>query len=487
MIKFIKDEINIAEYIGQYIELTGSEPNFKSICPFHNDTNPSLSISTDKRIFKCFSCGAGGDIFNFTMLYHKKSFREAIKILSEYLGIEDKQDPTDSYLLELTQECHNYFISHHTNDSLQFIEKTRQISFPVAGAFKVGFIPHVDIPDNIKKIVDKDKDVAWSTGMFNKFLNKFRFPGCLTFPFFDKGKPVGFSFMRINRTQDEAKYENSRTSRIFKRNELLFDSGKPLMDKDKVYLVEGYFDAMRLYQRGVFNVSAICGSYLHPLQLKKLSGYKEILLMFDGDKAGRETTIRTGTMVEQSGFEVYVHVLPYGYDPDTYYSINRLDTDPVPFIHYLFDEYKGDNLVDYVLSHVSKLKNLGLINTYIGRIHTLYPHIPTSLLASSYNEGYEDSKSNGSGFSIQAEIIKGAIQGLIDIESLMLDRFSSKYKNVLEDLMLISVSNDSIIIDDSNIDKFKDYLGPLLISIEELNKIVLSYSNDIEKLIQAKR
>ena len=195
IIEQIKSNIDIVEYIEQYIDLTVKGQNHVGLCPFHSDNDPSFKVSPAKNIFKCFGCGKGGNIFNFVTLYHKVDFGEAIRILSVYLGVEEPDDYKDYYKQMAT--WHEHFVNSHTEFSDEYLID-RGIDLSIIRNFEVGFIPDAGVTMDF---IATSEEIMMKLGIIYKSKTsgfRFRFPGCLTFPFFDdRDRVVGFSFITM--------------------------------------------------------------------------------------------------------------------------------------------------------------------------------------------------------------------------------------------------------------------------------------------------
>jgi DNA primase catalytic core len=495
IIEEIKSNIDIVEYIEKFVPLTLKGQNYVGLCPFHEDNDPSFKVSPDKKIFKCFGCGKGGNIFNFVVLYHKVDFGEAIRILSMEVGIEEESEYTDYY--KQMNEWHLCFKNGPTTFALEYCE-SRNIHVDTLNHFEVGFIPDASV--SMEQIVSSEETMMklgviykGKTGGF-----RYKFPGCLTFPFFDdSGRVVGFSFMRIHRRNDEPKYENSWTTPIFKRRELFFGL-KQMRDKIKgtgcVYLTEGYFDVMRMYQtfcdRGII---AICGSSTTDEQIAKIKKYcHRVEIHFDGDEAGRDGAIKSAFRCEEAGLETWVADIDDGEDPDSYYKRDgRVQIYSVPTF---FRQYKGENAdaADVLMAHASRVKDLNIVEYYIKAIAEMYPNIPKSLISARMSKSAaipSKYKLKESEFSIQKELIKAMLLGHLSPGMFDETKFSGDYRVKVTILKAHKDTNGFIDLDSSIMTQFSEFLEPLNVAVKELPKLALPYREyqDIEELIRAKK
>lgn len=319
---------DIVDVISSYIPLSKKGKNYFGVCPFHDDTNPSMSVSSDKQIYKCFSCGASGNVISFVMDYEHVDFREALSILAKRCGISfngssvkssskyDKYYKMYDLALKLYQ---NNINSSFGKGAISYLS-SRGISKELISEFKIGLSLDKGALTNVltKKgysTVDME-EYGLGNGYNDLYTNR------IMFPLFDtNNRPVGFSG-RIYNISDSSKYINTKETPIFKKGEILYNYYKCkdfVREEKSVILVEGFMDVIRLFSVGIKNVVALMGTALTKQQiglLKRLSN--EIYICLDGDSAGRHATLSVGEALVSSGFSVKVISLSDGYDPDEY-------------------------------------------------------------------------------------------------------------------------------------------------------------------------
>ena len=486
MIEHLRENVNIIEYISQYVELVEKGSNHVGLCPFHHDNNPSFKVSKTKNIFKCFSCGKSGNIFNFVMLYHKVSFHESLNILSSYLNVDFIEPHQELY--DFVKVANHYFIEGQSNQRyIDYLNK-RKISIDVAKNFQVGFIDSNYVPQEFSKY-----EHLINLGIIAKFGDKLKLshPGCLTFPFLNShGKVTGFSFMPIDRSSDQAKYVNSWGSDIFHKRELFFGN-KGRIEGTQCILVEGYFDVLRLGPT-TENPLAVCTTTVTPEQIKKLDKIRYTLLAFDGDEAGRQGAIKSSILLEEAGHDVLIADFPDGEDPDSFFLLADGDSPLLNIYDFCKKYYVGSNFVDYIASHVGKLKNPSKVDDYFRKLHFEFPNIPTSLLNSiilnSSNKSNVYSKPT---FSLQEEVLKYTFIGEIDPSLLDIDKFDKDLKLIVESFKVIYNQYEYIDAEGfKSINKLPAFLfnEPILLPKADLNHIIYNYINniDIESLIKKK-
>ena len=337
----IRSAINIVSYINQYINLKKSGQNFKGLCPFHTEKTPSFMVSPDKQIFHCFGCGKGGNLFTFMMDYEKLSFMDAVTKAAEYAGIsipryEEDKAKTDYfqhlYHINETACAHyekNLFKSQFKPWLKYFLD--RHISEQTIKTFRLGYATDAyETLVNIFKKTGIDLDEADKLGIIQKkehgngYIDKFRHR--IIFPFHNiSGKIIGFGGRKLKEEQ-QPKYLNSPESAIYKKGDILYGLNHAInavREKDFVFLVEGYFDLLRLYESNYKNVVASSGTALTENQAKLLRRYtKDVCIVYDGDSAGIKAAIRNAHIIETQGLNASIIAIPEGDDPDTF-IINR--------------------------------------------------------------------------------------------------------------------------------------------------------------------
>lgn len=371
----IRQHADIVEIISSYIPLVKKGKNYFGVCPFHDDSNPSMSVSSEKQIYKCFSCGASGNVFNFIMDYEHIDFKEALILLSKKTGISlgnvkissnnkfDKFYNMYDFALKMYQ---NNLNSKLGIEAKSYLEK-RGITEDMIKHFKIGLA--TTNKDTLTKILtSKDYSVrdmetfGLGNGTNDLFINR------IMFPLFDiSGKTVGFSG-RIYNLSSDSKYINTKETPIFKKGQMLYNyhiAKDEARLKKNVILVEGFMDVIRLYSIGINNVIALMGTALTKEQIsliKRLS--TNIYLSLDGDSAGKKANYVNGTMLEKEGFNVSVIPLKDNLDPDEFILKYGKDSYYALYENAItFSEYKMNYLKDG-----KDLKNVEDQSKYINNV-----------------------------------------------------------------------------------------------------------------------
>jgi len=335
----VQQATDIVRLIGEQVALRPKGKEFAGLCPFHDDKNPSMQVSPIKQIYKCFSCGAGGDVFSFVMNYHKMTFPEAIKHLADLAGIEvDMADrgrgigegETASERKGIAaanvqaMEFFRALLKHaeHGQAARDYIEK-RGIDPQRVSDFQIGYAP--DGWDGLVQMIEhKGWDRAGfelaglvsvrdSGGHYDRLRHR------LVFPIFDAiGRPIAFGGRKL-REEDEPKYLNSPETKLFNKSATLYGlhlAKKPIIDARTAVIVEGYTDVIACHQGGARNVVATLGTALTSEHVRELRRYAEkVVLIFDADEAGQKAADRAVELFLTGEVDVAIATLPDGQDP----------------------------------------------------------------------------------------------------------------------------------------------------------------------------
>ncbi|MBE6151794.1 MAG: DNA primase [Firmicutes bacterium] len=364
----IRSSVDIVDIVSKYIPLTQKGKNFFGVCPFHDDHSPSMSVSQEKQIYTCFSCGATGNVFKFIMDYDNISFPEAIKKIADLVGIPlnidvnvNKKSIINKSLYDIYELSLKFYQNNlNTNDGIIAKEYLyqRSIDDELIKVFQIGLaIKKRDLLTRLllKKsfnetdLIKSGLIIKSEYGLNDIYYNR------IMFPLYDlNGSVVGYSG-RIYNTNDTSKYINTKETEIFKKGELLYNYHRA---KDEcrtlgqVIIVEGFMDVIRTYSIGVKNVVATMGTAVtknQALLIKRMA--KEVILLFDGDEAGAKATMSCATELEKIGIVPKVVRLDENLDPDEYilkYGEER----------FLTKLKNPTNIMDFKLSYLKTKKNL---------------------------------------------------------------------------------------------------------------------------------
>ncbi|MBQ8473013.1 MAG: DNA primase [Bacilli bacterium] len=329
LIRKIRENTDIVDLIGKYIPLVKKGKNYFGLCPFHSDTNPSLSVSREKQIYKCFVCGEAGNVFNFLMKYENISFKESVRLVGNEIGVsifEDfkRVDDKNKVYYDIYDIANKFYqnnlLSKEGEKAREYL-KTRNLDMDTIKEFQIGLsLKNRDTLTNL--LVKKGYDIntlnnlGLATDDYDTYINR------IIFPLFNfNGLVNGFSG-RIFNGENINKYLNSKETPIFKKGENLFNyhRAKESVRQDKfVIVMEGFMAVIRAYTIGVKNCIALMGTSLtneQILSIKKLSN--KVYLCLDGDKAGESATINNGKLLMDANLDVKVIPLSDNLDPDDY-------------------------------------------------------------------------------------------------------------------------------------------------------------------------
>jgi len=323
----IKNRLDIVEVIQDYVKLKKAGKDYKALCPFHKEKNPSFFVSPSKQIWHCFSCNIGGDMFTFVQKIEGVEFADALRILAKKAGVvlkrEDPQLKSQRNILyQICEEATEFFQKQlQKNKAVQDYLKNRGLENKTIEEFKIGYA--LDSWDALYKHLTelgyKESDIEKAGFLAkketsNKYYDRFR--NRIMFPIFDlSGQAAGFSG-RIFGKEDEkkAKYVNSPDTLIYNKSRIIYGLDKAKMEirqKNQCVIVEGQFDLIMAHQAGSKNAIATSGSALTIDQLHMLKRYAENLVFsFDADTGGESATKRVVAPAQQLEFNVRVAILP---------------------------------------------------------------------------------------------------------------------------------------------------------------------------------
>ena len=371
-INAIRAKADIISIVGSYIPLTQRGKNYFCVCPFHDDHSPSMSLSTDKQIYKCFSCGATGNVFSFVAEYENVSFIEAVSIVANKCGMELSQTTYNSNVSQVFKEEHEimelsqkFFLNNLRTDAGKEATKylnDRGINDDTIKEFGIGL--SLDSNDSLLTLLTKknyDANKLVEIGLVNNVNGKTydMFSRRITFPLWDKdGNIVGFSARIYRGEKDVSKYMNSRETKIFKKGETLYNyhNAKDYAKREKkIIVVEGFMDAIRVSLSGIKNVVALQGTAMTSDQINLLKRLRvKVILCLDNDNAGLMATVANGDELVKSGVETYVIRLSGEKDPDEYIIANGSEAflenvnNPLTFFEFKMNYFKQNKNLDNV-------------------------------------------------------------------------------------------------------------------------------------------
>ncbi|GAU09576.1 DNA primase [Desulfoplanes formicivorans] len=335
-VEAIKARIDILDLIGRYVELKPVGENWVAPCPFHQETKPSFSVSPARGFYYCFGCQAAGDVIEFYRAINGLSFPEAVEQLAREAGVELRPETPGGYKRrEVKAECfelharaqrffQNALAARGAEKARAYLDR-RHISHDMRERFGLGWGPDSwnSLKDHLQQLgYPQEAGVTAGLLSHNKAGRVYdRFRGRIMFPIHNlAGQVIAFGGRGIEEDQ-EPKYLNSSETPIYTKGDHLyglFQARRSISSEKSVLLTEGYVDVITLHQHGFSHACGVLGTALTPRQVHRLAGLaKEIILLFDGDRAGRKAALRSALMVLSEGVSCRVVMFPEGEDADS--------------------------------------------------------------------------------------------------------------------------------------------------------------------------
>ncbi len=336
VINEIRSKIDIVELVSEYVSLTKKGQYYWGVCPFHNDKNPSMSVSTTRQTFTCWSCHTSGNVYNFIQLIENLDFPSTLKFLANKAGVTigntvsnyDKKNEKLFEIYDITSKYYQLLLNTQEGIVAKEYLKNRGIDSDIIKEFGIGLSSNNKTSlTNYLKQRSYDINTLDNIGLVNgdndTFINR------IMFPLHDRfGRVVAFSG-RIYDNSNMSKYMNTKETNIFKKGHCLYNyyNCKEYVRKEKsVIIMEGFMDVIRASTIGIKNTVALMGTALTDEQIsliKKLS--LNVYLCLDGDDPGQVATMSVGEHLENAGLTVKVIPLKNNDDPDTYILKNGKD------------------------------------------------------------------------------------------------------------------------------------------------------------------
>ena len=454
----IRNKVDIVDVIGERIPLVKKGKNFFCICPFHDDTNPSMSVSREKQIYTCFTCHATGNVFTFLMNYDKMSFPEALKYLGDKVGVDtkgvklEKQESKFHKFYEMYDLTSKYYqnnlLSSYGEEARKYLTN-RGLNKDIIKKFQVG----LSLPNNndlTELLVKKKYDIS-DLNKYGLSVNNYDiYKDRIMFPLFDiNGKVIGFSG-RIYKNIDEAKYINTKETPIFIKGEQLYNyhiAKESVRTSKYLIIMEGFMDVIRASTIGLDNCIALMGTALTREQMKLIKRLSNnITLCLDGDKPGQNAAYKIGEEFLKEGIETKVVTLPNNDDPDSFILKEGKDR----FLAYIenaenYNDYKIKVMKNNV-NFNSDVEKSNYINKVLQELVNVNDEIRIEIilkrLAKEFDLGYNtldkkfsELKKNNKKVEIKKEP-----------EKVVLKR-KNKYRQAIEQVIYYMLTNDWVISD----------------------------------------
>lgn len=336
-IDLIKSKVNIVTVMSEYLSLEKRGRNYWAVCPFHQDSHPSMSISPEKQIYRCFACSAGGNVFTFLQEYENISFIEALKKVAVMANIsldeltayqeKPKYDQSEQLIFEINALASAYFSNNletkKAYDAKEYLTK-RNINNTEIELFQIGYaesgfdhLYHFLIKKgySINDIQQAGLITIKNGKVYDYFNNRLMFPIKN-----EDSYVIGFSGRVIGTTSQVAKYLNTPETKVFKKEQLMYNihRAKPFIrQQNNLILLEGYMDVISLEKLDIKNTVALMGTNLSEYHLKEIKRLtNECLLFLDGDKAGINSSLKAAIKLLSNNLKVKIVLNETQQDPD---------------------------------------------------------------------------------------------------------------------------------------------------------------------------
>jgi len=374
VIEDVRLRADLVQVVSEHVQLKKSGKDYKGLCPFHPEKTPSFTVSAEKQFYHCFGCGAGGNVIKFLMDLEDLSFIEAIRKLADRVGVtlpsvspspHEREVQTEREMLyKLNTLAMEYFVRLLQNPeggqaARAYLGK-REFDTAVAERFQIGYASASlrDLTAYLEKTARCSRAQLEKAGLAKKrehpqeYVDRFR--NRIMFPLKDaRGKIVGFAGRALG--EEIPKYLNSPETLLYKKSQHLFGldlAREAIRKEDSVLLVEGHFDLVRLFQHGIANAVATCGTALTALQIGLIRNYtRNVVLVFDSDAAGQAASRKGYDLLLEQEMNVKILTLPQGHDPDSFLQDEKTEKfmeqvrNAPPFIEsYIKETLKQENI-----------------------------------------------------------------------------------------------------------------------------------------------
>lgn len=452
----IRNSVNIVDIIKEYVPLTSKGKNFFGVCPFHEDHAPSMSVSSDKQIYRCFSCGAAGNVFTFVKDYENVSFLEAVSIVAKKAGISFeykdnaslKVNNQNSSLLKILSDASKFYQNNLSTKSgeaaLNYLkqrcftsEYIKEFEFGLASGNNTlyNFLNKKGYSDSD---IEKTSLISTERNIHDVFVNR------IMIPIHDlDGNVVGFTG-RIFTDSNDPKYINSKESDVFKKGKILFNYHRAknyVRNSHELIIVEGNMDALKLYTAGIKNVIALMGTALTTDQVNAIKKMRsKVILMMDNDNAGKFGMYQNGNILRKSGIDPSIVLLSDAKDPDEYINkfgvekLNNLLKNPLSFLNYKLEYFKENLNLDDV-TDLSKYIKL-ILNDLKEEPDKILVEVTLKKISKDYNLDYDN---------LSSEVNLKKDTGLVNITNKETPDLPKKLDEAVANILLAMMSNGKYI------------------------------------------
>lgn len=532
-VRNLLNQIDIVDVINSYIKLTPKGKNYWGICPFHQDSKPSLSVSKEKKIYKCFSCNHSGNLISFIMDYKKINYFSALDEITKITGIkfniteQNVYSKENKYFIEMNNFImgiyHNNLKKEINKDKLNYL-LNRKITIEQINKFKIGYASNYSDEilkiatnqNNIRNLLSSDENIYTLNELVENKLVIYDknsipvdfFRNRIIIPIFDKyNNVIGFSGRDFS-NQSTIKYLNTPTTNLFKKDSVLYNIHNLHNAFNEVYIVEGFMDLFALDFIGIPNVLATMGVNFSLNHIKELkaNNIKTITLCFDNDLAGKNATIKTAFFILENGLDVYIIDINKEYKDFNDVLVSSTSSlkeqvqqrvDAVLFFikHKLSILNKNDlkesvEFFDECLEIIRKFGKIQLSNRYIMELHKFNLNSSVDLIIQDIfknknktNQTYEinmPKKYLTSNLEIKKKQLNNLIKDLI-VACLKSKEWFNKFNS--DDYTIPKELNEFLILMKFMRNYYKQYDKPVVDNLSFLKEKNLFCFNEVEHLI----
>ncbi len=464
-IRAIKERLNIVDLVRRYVELKRNGPRWVAPCPFHQETKPSFSVSEEQGMFYCFGCQASGDIFDFHSRINGLEFKESLEQLAAEAGVaidrgrgkagnqgaERERRSSRQQMLRMYELAAGHFSaalqSPEAAQCREYIER-RGLSEDIVQRFGLGWARREwqSLADALRR-AGFDARLAVEAGLLGQSGNGRaydRFRGRLIFPIKNLSNQIIAFGGRIIAEEDEAKYINSSDTPLYKKGEHLYglaQARRGITTKGRALLTEGYMDVLTLHQFGYDNAVGVLGTALTPEQIKRLSGFaSQMVLLFDGDRAGRKAALRSCEMLLTRGLACNVVLMPEGEDidsllrgagPEVFEDLQARAPDGLRFCVDVLKALAPRETVEWARNFLRQVELPELVSPYVSRLSGHLQLSENELrqgLAAWHSQKQQDSRSRAPQRTAKPSLAR---QNMRDRQIMM---YAVRYPERLDDL-----------------------------------------------------
>ncbi|MBP1680298.1 MAG: primase [Proteobacteria bacterium] len=401
-IENLKQRLDIVDVVGSYLELKKNGANYKCVCPFHNDTSPSLVVSPSKQIYHCFACGAGGDSIKFVMEYEKLTYPETIEKLANMVNFALSYTTNDGVKKEdrkLMETLNLFYVKQldKTPFAKEYLLK-RGISDASIEKFEIGYAPAsfatLDFLSSRGYAMSESMEygvagIGESNQPYARFIER------VTFPIYSpSNRLVGFGGRTLS--NHPAKYVNSPQTKHFNKSQLLYGyqlAKESIFKRKTIIITEGYLDVIMLHQAGFTHTVATLGTALTNEHLPLITrGDPEVIVAYDGDDAGINAALKASLLLSSHGIKGGVVLFGNGMDPadmvqnNLIDALNHLFRAPQPFIEFALERMvKKYNLKDPLAKQQALTEAMGYLKTLPQAVQESYTGMLSEKLGLHHN------------------------------------------------------------------------------------------------------